>query len=294
MFSALLAEAATAAATAPAEISPFEKKVLGFHAVMFVVGIVLFLRDRRLAEHRAAPPGLPEAAKWGGRDVGLLLGVFILLVLGAGTVVNSLGIEAGSSASIGLSSLIYVGATAFCFYLVRLARNSTRALGFAQGAAGLGRSIRTGLIVFLMSYPAVYGLKILSAIGFAAFGVEPEINTAAVLIVSSTSWAQIAFVVAIAVLSAPLLEEILFRGFLYGYARQRIGIAQAIVATAAFFALVHPPVDWAPIFALGVALCVAYERAGSIAAPMTVHFVNNMLGVSMLLMQRWVEGGGGA
>jgi len=82
-------------------------------------------------------------------------------------------------------------------------------------------------------------------------------------------------------LSAPLFEEIFFRGFLYQALRKNVGAPAAIVATAALFAAIHEGLFQASlIFSLGVLLAYLMEKAGSIIPCMAVHFLVN--GTSLL------------
>ena len=73
------------------------------------------------------------------------------------------------------------------------------------------------------------------------------------------------------VLAAPLCEEFIFRGLLQGGLRRSLPAWQAITVAAAFFAIVHPPASMLPVFVLGLCTGLAYERSGSLLAPMLVH-----------------------
>ncbi|MEG1052298.1 MAG: CPBP family intramembrane glutamic endopeptidase, partial [Janthinobacterium sp.] len=58
---------------------------------------------------------------------------------------------------------------------------------------------------------------------------------------------------------------------------------QAIGIAAALFAIVHPPAAMLPVFVLGLCTGLAYERSGSLLAPMLTHALYNaaMLGYQM-------------
>ncbi len=76
---------------------------------------------------------------------------------------------------------------------------------------------------------------------------------------------------------APLMEELFFRGFLYPALRRRIGLRQALAATALLFALLHArqyAYSWALLlllFLVGLALTWIRERTGSVAASFLFH-----------------------
>jgi membrane protease YdiL (CAAX protease family) len=59
----------------------------------------------------------------------------------------------------------------------------------------------------------------------------------------------------------------------------------ATLASAAVFAIMHPPLALVPVFVLGVCTALVYERTRSLLAPMIVHAVYNagVIGFSALL-----------
>lgn len=85
----------------------------------------------------------------------------------------------------------------------------------------------------------------------------------------------------LAVVAAPLVEEILFRGLVFRGMRRMMGFLPAALASAALFAVVHPPVSVAPVFVLGVVAAWAYERSGLLLAPIVAHAVYNAVVVSL-------------
>ena len=83
------------------------------------------------------------------------------------------------------------------------------------------------------------------------------------------------WLLALGVLAAPLCEEFIFRGLLQGGLRRSLPAWQAIGITAALFAIVHPPASMLSVFVLGLCAGIAYERSGSLLAPMLVHAAYN-------------------
>lgn len=84
--------------------------------------------------------------------------------------------------------------------------------------------------------------------------------------------------VTLAVVFAPIAEEILFRGWLYTCLREKIGVWAGILVTSVLFALAH----WEKthlyalaVFPVGVALGFIRDRTGSLKASMTLHAVYN-------------------
>ena len=84
---------------------------------------------------------------------------------------------------------------------------------------------------------------------------------------------------------APVLEEILFRGVLYGTLRLRLGPAPATLASAALFALAHGygVVGFASVLASGILWAVAYERTRSLWPGMLAHAASNVQATAIVL-----------
>lgn len=83
-------------------------------------------------------------------------------------------------------------------------------------------------------------------------------------------------VVVAAVVIAPLAEEILFRGFVYGVLKRYTDAPFAALASSLMFAVIHMHVgSLLPLCMLAVLFCLAYEITGCLLAPMLMHTVFN-------------------
>jgi ABC-2 type transport system permease protein len=80
---------------------------------------------------------------------------------------------------------------------------------------------------------------------------------------------------AMAIVAAPFFEEFIFRGLVFGGLRRSFGPAVSALASAAIFALVHPAISVAPVFVMGLAAALVYERTRMLAAPIVLHAVYN-------------------
>jgi membrane protease YdiL (CAAX protease family) len=77
--------------------------------------------------------------------------------------------------------------------------------------------------------------------------------------------------VVVAVLAAPVVEELLFRGLLLGGLRRTASPLVAVVWSSLLFAFVHPMPWWPLVFVLGV-LCAGLRlRSGSLIAAVALH-----------------------
>ena len=95
------------------------------------------------------------------------------------------------------------------------------------------------------------------------------------------------------VLVAPLVEELLFRGFLLPPLARRLGRAGGIALSALLFGLLHmtDPQAVPPLVVLGAVLGWLRLASGSLLPALILHAGNNTLAFSLLLLSLQVEGG---
>jgi len=80
----------------------------------------------------------------------------------------------------------------------------------------------------------------------------------------------------------PAVEELLFRGFLFGWLQPRIGTAFTIAATAASWAVLHYEYSWQVILVIvvdGILLGLARWRTRSVITPIVMHMLYNLYAI---------------
>lgn len=83
---------------------------------------------------------------------------------------------------------------------------------------------------------------------------------------------------------APIAEEFIFRGYLYGIFKRYFGMTAGTLLNAALFACFHLNLMSLPgLSILAVCLTLAYELTGSIAVPMCMHAMFNSITFAALL-----------
>jgi ABC-2 type transport system permease protein len=103
---------------------------------------------------------------------------------------------------------------------------------------------------------------------------------------SGGGFTQELWLLILAVVAAPLFEELVFRGLIFGGLRRTWSAGPAIIASAAIFAIVHPPTSMIPVFGLGVCTAAAYNRTRMLLSPMVAHAIYNGAIVGQQLLQR--------
>ncbi len=95
---------------------------------------------------------------------------------------------------------------------------------------------------------------------------------------------KIILLVGLAVVVAPLTEEIIFRVGLFRYLRTRVPRWIALLAPSAVFALLHSnAVAFVPLFALGTLFSLAYERTGRISVSIMAHGLFNLHTILLIM-----------
>ncbi len=87
-----------------------------------------------------------------------------------------------------------------------------------------------------------------------------------------------------AILIAPLVEEIVFRGFIYAVIKRYTDGIYAALCSSLLFAIVHLHVGTLiPLALLALFFCYMYERTGSLWVPMVLHGLFNGTSITVML-----------
>ncbi len=86
-----------------------------------------------------------------------------------------------------------------------------------------------------------------------------------------------------AVFMAPFAEEYLFRGLLYRALDREWGGWKAMVGSAAFFAIYHPPMAWLPVGLLGLINAYLFKSTGRLTPAIVLHMVYNAVVLTLQL-----------
>lgn len=140
-------------------------------------------------------------------------------------------------------------------------------------------------VALALAFPFIYLAQL------AAYQISgPNTNPQPIVefLLDHSGWRERLAVAAVAVVLAPLTEEVIFRGCLYGVARKFAGRWPAIIFTAVVFALIHGHLPSLPgLMILAVTLALVYERTGSLWAPIGLHALFN--GLTVLAAAIWPD-----
>ena len=132
--------------------------------------------------------------------------------------------------------------------------------------------------------PVALGCSFVWATLLASFteAVEPQMFVQAVFDVDSVTTVMVA--AAYAVLGAPILEEMLFRGLMLPAMTKQLGLGMGMSLNALLFGLIHAADPWAifPAAAIGLIACGLRVGSGSIGAGVLFHSLNNLCALLLL------------
>ena len=194
-------------------------------------------------------------------------GLATLLIM-QGTATPSLPVLTMAFAASGL--LVYV-LMRFIYW-----RSKTAGVPVILRDIDVGATVRYGAIAAAVACAA--GLAYMVALRHSSLWSEITQHV-------SASAGPRAWLLALAVLAAPLFEEFIFRGLIYGGLRRSMPMVPAMAMSAAVFAVVHPPMSMLPVFVLGLCTAWTYERSKTLLGPMLVHAVYNAV---ILSWQFWM------
>lgn len=213
---------------------------------------------------------------------------------GEGRPEPSLSLSAQMSGAMNGSAILLIGIGCILWAPLRAT------LGLPSGIRSLAGDLKLGAVAFGLALPPV--LFIALAVGLtmqllAIAGLIPPPDTIAhVTLRELTSsertgawWAVIAMVV----IAAPIAEELIYRGLLQTGLRANLGASAerrtarldwfAIAFASVLFTIVHlgaaAPHALIVLFALSVAMGLAYERTGRILVPILMHIGFNALNI---------------
>src|SRR5882724_3392597 len=214
--------------------------------------------------------GLPEA---------ILAGALILFLL--------LSISASASRpSVELSARNLLVNLLFTMFVVLFIMTFLQLRGFDLSSLagffkiGFVRALSTGTILLLAAYPLIL---LANTITQRLFGSDSSKQNIVEVFSGSHTIEQRIMIIVFAVAIAPVVEEFLFRFFLYGVIKRYLGSFLGIIVNAVLFAAAHTHFpSFVPLFVLGSCFTIAYEWSGSILVAMTMHSLFNSVTLIVL------------
>jgi uncharacterized protein len=260
--------------------TPANIAVILAEAGLLLAGLVLLWRYVLSAKGRSA--GRHKAIETWNISVSDFL-LFTFLIIAGGLVAGFFGGLIFRRWDLSDDTRMILGSAAFQLGLLigpaLLPLNVTDPSQRSRGASALS----SGLATFLIALPIVTVVN-LAWLQFLQFsGLPTEEQDLLRMFSQADEPSILALMVILAILIAPITEELLFRATLFRYLRTRIPRWMALLLPGTIFAALH--VNWltleglpsfVPLISLAVIFSIAYERTGKIGTAMVAHGLFNL------------------
>jgi len=139
-------------------------------------------------------------------------------------------------------------------------------------------SLRKILSKILALYSITWVINISYALVLVKYGLTPPSTDVYTKLLGQATWYTLILNLLLAGVLAPLVEETLFRGIIFGSLQAYFGKWTAAVISAAIFSGLHLQLyGFFPRFILGMALVYLYDKYKSLYPSVALHALNNIV-----------------
>jgi uncharacterized protein len=268
-------------------MSPVAVFVLALESAFALGGAVLLWRLVLSPTARAQRPA-PALPPW--RPTPVEVFTFLAFVLGGALVITAVGSTlVRALGARGDNATVLTGACAQLGLLtgVLLFRYVVRMPSVPSPARS--SILTSGAVTFLVSLPLLMLTAKVSEVLLRLTGLPTERQDLVGIFAGAESPLMMVVMITLAVVIAPLTEELVFRAGLFRIMRGLVPRWFAVIGPAVFFAALH--VNWltghglasfAPLALLAVVFSLAYERTGQIGTPIVAHALFNLNTVMLI------------
>ncbi|MCC6954233.1 MAG: CPBP family intramembrane metalloprotease [Deltaproteobacteria bacterium] len=168
-------------------------------------------------------------------------------------------------------------------------RSTFSTIGLTFG--GVGRffgNLVIGPTFYISAWIPLLAVLIVYSIIIQWFGIDMSKGAHPVIpiLLSSEDKEARFFIIFLAVVVAPFVEEIMFRGAFYSWLRSRMGRLSSMLVCSIVFASIHPQglLGLVPLTCVSMVLCMLREWRQSLVAPMLAHACFNAGTLSMVFL----------
>jgi len=164
-------------------------------------------------------------------------------------------------------------------------RNGSWDGAFGMNRPGMSRAAGQGLASYIGIIPIVFVTSVFYQLFLYAAGYPVTLQDVVTIFLEPQSGWNLFFLLLLAMVVAPFVEEALFRGILLPVLMKKMGAGTAVVISSLFFAAIHQHLpSMVPLFVLAVVLAMLYIHSGSLWAPIVLHAAFNGVSICILLL----------
>ena len=174
-------------------------------------------------------------------------------------------------------SLIYTLAVALVVLFAVMHSRSTIKQLFSSVESTFKRSISKGVIYGIAAIPPVIIITALMSMVIGDLGLVAESQPVIEWMTNpETTVATRIVIILCAVVIAPVIEEVIFRGILFPAVLKNNSFIPAALLVGCLFSLIHfHAPSFLSIFVLNIFFCTGYASTGSLVTPIVMHMIFN-------------------
>lgn len=186
--------------------------------------------------------------------------------------------------------LLLQGPMILVFYLARRFYPGHYAGRLSRAELSPGASFRQAVSLFVMFLPIIWiatllWTNLLAGLQRVGWIEDFEPQQLVTLFQGGGDRLAIVILVLMAIIVAPLVEEIIFRGCVYRFLKSQTTILPAQILSGVVFSFMHANLlSFVPLVIVGILLARVYERTGSLAVAIWFHAFFNAFSLSMLFI----------
>lgn len=266
-------------------------------AAAFIAGLLLLLAGLLIARMATIPLAKALLAKstsrphihWRGAEIALAVGAIIVAIPMVGMLLKLFPTASILASLIATEVALLLGSIAAVAGATLVTRREVPELDTHEAlnlvAAGMGlaageapsrqaKAALFGVLGLVLSLPVIFGAMSINPFVLKLFGLE--FATQEVLSdLLALSGPALAGGLLLATFAGPVLEEVLFRGFMQPLAVQSLGPAAGVFLTSVVFGLIHGPAAFLPVFSLSLLLGYLRLRTGYLLPAIIAHCLWN-------------------
>jgi membrane protease YdiL (CAAX protease family) len=232
-------------------------------------------------------------------NFGIFICAVVTAVFAVQSIASSLFLQPPSESSdpIALTPSLAIFAVLFLqlpmlavFYAARRFYPGQYASGLDGVDLALSDALRKAVPLFLMFLPLIWitsiiWANVLSVFQAAGWVEEIEQQELVSLLQAGGHPVTMLLLVALAVVMAPIVEEIIFRGCIYRFLKSQTSLMTAQIISGCVFSIMHANLlSFVPLILVGILLARIYEKTGNLRVSIWFHALFNAFSLLMLFI----------
>lgn len=217
----------------------------------------------------------------------LFASMFAGMVVASGlTSIPGLGAAQSKFLGIMVGALSFHGAGLILIHYFLRAHSMGWDEAFGLMTPRLGRALALAVMVAFAVLPIAWSLGQLSAKVMTSFRIEPVVQSPVQMLQGAAEYPMKLLIGFLAIVIAPCVEELVFRGLIYPTLKQHGFPRLALWGTSLLFAAIHSNLMiLLPLTFLAVVLTLLYESTDNLLAPILTHSLFNFVNFFWVIAQ---------